>query len=144
MAWKSVNSVDYLVVHCSATSPSQDIGANEIRQWHQSKGWLDIGYHWVIRRDGTLETGRPVGTRGAHAKGFNHISQSICLVGGVNSEGDSEDNFTDAQMLTLHSLLKVLTHYHPEAEVLGHRDLPGVAKDCPCFDVPEWWDWCMK
>lgn len=138
MAWKSVNSVDYLVVHCSATSPSQDIGANEIRQWHQSKGWLDIGYHFVIRRDGTLETGRPVGTRGAHAKGFNHVSQGICLIGGINKAGEPENNFTNTQLTTLKSLLDTLKHYHPEASIVGHTDLPGVSKACPSFDVNEW------
>lgn len=139
MAWKPVDSVDYLVVHCSATPPGMDIGAKEIDEWHRAKSWLAIGYHYVIRRDGTLETGRAANSVGAHAQGYNNVSQAICLIGGTTAAGKAHNNFTKAQKETLRTLLTTLQHIHPDAEVLGHRDLPGVAKDCPCFDVRKWW-----
>lgn len=154
--FKQRESTDYLVIHCSATPPSLDIGAAEIRKWHKTKGWLDIGYHFVIRRNGLLESGRDSSVYGAHVEGFNNCSLGICLVGGVNeaaplnpkkSAADNrkdalashaEDNFTDAQFHTLWDLLKNLQALYPNAQILGHRDFPNVAKDCPSFDVRQW------
>lgn len=152
MGFRKLISLDYIVVHCSATPPGMDIGADEIRQWHLKRGWLDIGYHFVIRRDGTIEQGRPRDVQGAGARGYNHNSIHICLVGGVrrgrhkgnNSVGFvvkdvPENNFTPEQFASLRKLIfEELVPYAPKAVVLGHRDLPGVKKACPCFDVREW------
>ena len=135
-----MRSVDFLVVHCAATKETMDIGVEEIRKWHRQRGWLDIGYHYVIKRDGTVEDGRPRTAPGAHARGFNHVSIGICLVGGVESDGKTpESNFTHAQWDALASLISDLSEMHPRAEVLGHRDLPNVNKACPSFDVKSWW-----
>jgi len=133
-----MRKIDLIVIHCSATKPGMDIGAKEIRQWHMEKGWSDIGYHWIIRRDGTLEKGRPPWKAGAHAKGYNSNSLGICLVGGVSDSGKAEDNFTDEQWERLLKVINRLQDAYPEAEVKGHRDLPNVNKECPCFDVQEW------
>jgi len=116
-----------------------DIGRKEIDRWHREKGWLMIGYHFVIRRDGTLETGRPLNRSGAHTKGHNAHSIGICMVGGIDDEGEAENNFTTPQFKTLDELLYSLLQDHPAAEIKGHRDFPGVAKACPSFDVREWW-----
>lgn len=141
MNWKPIKSVDYLVVHCAATKASMDIGKAEITQWHRERGFFDIGYHYVIRRDGTIEKGRPDTRPGAHARGFNHISLGICLVGGVAEDGKTpEDNFTAEQYATLFDLLTELVGEYPEAALVGHRDLPNVHKACPSFDVNSWWD----
>lgn len=106
---------------------------------HRKRKFLDIGYHYVIRRDGSLETGRPPLTTGAHAKGFNKNSIGVCMVGGVSEEGEPENNFTYSQFTTLKSLLNLLPKLTSnKVEILGHRDLPDVAKECPCFDVKEW------
>ena len=67
----SADSIRYLVVHCAATPPEMDIGAKEIDLWHRQRGWSGIGYHFVIRRDGRVEAGRPLDRPGAHAQGFN-------------------------------------------------------------------------
>jgi len=140
MTWKALRSVDYIVIHCAATTASQDIGAAEITTWHRQKGWLDIGYHYVIRRDGTVEKGRQDGVPGAHARGFNHLSLGVCLAGGVAADGKTaEDNFTPAQYAALGQLVEGLIAQYPDAEVLGHRDLPKVNKACPSFEVKEWW-----
>jgi N-acetyl-anhydromuramyl-L-alanine amidase AmpD len=143
--------LELVIVHCSATPPSMDIGVDEIRRWHLDRGWSDIGYHFVIRRDGTVEPGRPVSAVGAHAKGFNATSIGICLVGGVNDIGFADANYTRAQYDALERTLISLTRRgHVLAEqlgvdlippgIVGHRDLPGVTKACPCFDVRAWWN----
>lgn len=140
MNYKPIRSVDFIVIHCAATRPSQDIGAKEIRRWHKERGWFDIGYHYVIRRDGDVEKGRPDDRPGAHARGFNERSLGICWVGGVAEDGKTpEDNRTPEQIEALATLLDQLTGLYPEAEVLGHRDLPNVKKACPSFDVRSWW-----
>jgi N-acetylmuramoyl-L-alanine amidase len=152
MTFRKLERVDYIVVHCSATPPNVDIGVAEIREWHQKQnGWLDIGYHFVIRRNGQIERGRPVDVQGSHARGFNDRSIGICLVGGVKrmrhagntsvgfvTKDVPDNNFTPAQFEELAHRLFVLKLDHPKAEVLGHRDLPKVAKACPSFDVREW------
>ena len=137
--------IEKLIVHCAATKPSMNIGATEIRQWHLANGWSDIGYNYVIRRDGLIENGRDLDRDGnvdeevgAHAKGFNANSIGICLVGGLNASGQPAPEFTEAQFTALNGLLAGLRIRYPGAEVLGHRDLPGVAKACPSFDVRHW------
>ena len=139
--------VNYIVVHCSATPPSMDIGAAEITKMHQKRGWRTIGYHRVIRRNGQLERGRLLTQMGAHVKGYNAQSVGVCLVGGVDSKGKSVMNFEPEQFHTLSVVLEDMELMFPNAVTLGHRDLSpdldgdGVVernewlKDCPCFDV---------
>lgn len=128
---------DFIVVHCAATKPTMDIGVREIRQWHVTKGWLDIGYHFVIRRNGTVEDGRPNDVIGSHVKDYNSRSLGICLVGGIDASGNPEANFTEAQMASLSLLLKATKRQYPEAKIVGHRDLDS-GKACPSFDVGNW------
>lgn len=129
---------EYLVVHCAATPPSADIGVAEIRQWHKAKGWADCGYHFVIRRDGKVELGRPENLVGSHVAGRNSNSLGICLVGGTDARQRPQNNFTAEQWASLQTLLMRLTQKYPRATILGHRDFPKVAKACPCFDAIEW------
>lgn len=142
---------DYIVVHCSATRPSADIGTDEIREWHLKRGFKALGYHAVIRRDGTLEFGRNFDVEGAHVTGQNFRSVGVCMVGGVNAKGQAENNFTPAQFDSLYYVIRMLLKAYPKATVLGHRDLSpdldgdGIVerhewvKECPSFDVREWW-----
>jgi N-acetyl-anhydromuramyl-L-alanine amidase AmpD len=128
---------DFIVVHCAATKPTMDIGVREIRQWHVGQGWLDVGYHFVIRRNGTVEDGRPHDVIGSHVKDYNSRALGICLVGGINAEGKPENNFTKEQFDSLHLLLIATKRQYPEANIVGHRELdPGKA--CPSFDVGNW------
>jgi N-acetyl-anhydromuramyl-L-alanine amidase AmpD len=141
----------YIVIHCSATRPEMDIGVEEIRKWHMAKGWSDVGYHFVIRRNGKVEKGRIINDIGAHVAGYNAVSVGVCLVGGLNGNGRAVNNFTQEQMESLVSTVQYLKGLYPSAEVLGHRDLsPDKNNDgkitpdewlkaCPCFDVREWW-----
>jgi len=135
-----MRTIKHIVIHATATPPDLDIGVKEIRRWHKEKGWSDIGYHYVIRRDGTLEYGRPLEKIGAHVKGYNKHSIGIALAGGVSKYGKPEMNYTNEQIQTMFELLGSLKSDFPEAEILGHRDFPGVKKACPSFDVREFLD----
>lgn len=125
-----------VIIHCAATKPSMDIGASDIKKWHLDRGWKDIGYHYVIRRNGDIENGIAVALAGSHTKGHNANSIGICLVGGINDKGKPESNFTKAQWATLERLVRILKVDFPHATVHGHREF--AAKACPSFDVQEW------
>lgn len=135
--FKQRTATDYIVVHCAATKPSMDVGVREIRQWHLQKGWLDIGYHFVIRRNGTVENGRPHDVIGAHVEGYNEKSLGICLVGGIDDKGNPSENFTPQQMQSLKLLLLAHKRVYPQARIVGHREL-NKGKACPSFDVQSW------
>lgn len=132
------DQVRYIVVHCSASQPKAKVDASVIERWHRERGFLMIGYHYVILRDGVVQYGRKLDQPGAHAEGFNNKSIGICLVGGINEKGEPENNFTHEQFVALKGLIAGNRVVFPNAEVLGHRDLPGVKKACPSFDVREW------
>lgn len=125
-----------IFVHCSATKATMDIGVREIRQWHKEQGWLDIGYHFVIRRDGTVEAGREQSAVGSHVKNFNSTSVGVCLVGGIDAKGNHEANFTPAQMNALKSLLVALQTLYPGAAIRAHHDV--APKACPSFNLSHW------
>lgn len=114
-----------------------DIGVDWIRNIHVNEnGWSDIGYHWVIRRDGSLERGRSFERIGAHCKGHNRHSIGICLIGGMSKEEKTENNFTRVQFTQLKSLVYFLKEFLPKIKkVTGHREYAN--KTCPCFEVKE-------
>lgn len=129
-----MKKVNYIIVHCSATPRGRDIGVNEIRTWHKARGFKDVGYHYVVRLDGTIEPGRPETEQGAHCKGLNSNSIGVCYVGGVEADGKTPaDTRTQAQKSALKWLLKRLLVHHPRAEVRSHRDF--ALKACPSFDA---------
>jgi len=129
--------IDRIFIHCSATKPSQDIDAATIRTWHKKQGWNDIGYHWVIKRDGTREKGRNESVVGAGVQGMNANSIHLCLIGGIaESNGRPENNFTPNQWIELESLVRELRNRYPDVLVNGHNEYSNKA--CPCFDVQEW------
>ena len=131
MTTKNRLHTDYIVVHCTATPSDMDIGADDIDRWHKERGWLGIGYHRVIRRDGTVEHGRPIDTIGAHVRGANGNSVAIALVG--------TDEFEKEQFDSLKLLITDILVKYSGSKVLGHRDFPSVRKSCPGFDVQSWW-----
>ncbi len=128
-----------IIVHCSYTPPDMDIGAETITEWHVSeRGWDDIGYHYVIKRNGAIEDGRLIGTQGAHAYGHNADSIGVCLIGGMADQGEAPDsNFTRWQWESLAELMDDLQMRHGPLDVIGHRDVDD-GKACPCFDVRAW------
>lgn len=129
---------DYIVIHCAATPAKMDIGAKEISEWHKERGFNEIGYHLVIRRDGTREKGRDINDIGAHVVGFNHKSIGVCMVGGMDDANKKPaNNFTKAQWTTLLITLRELHQEFPRAVIVGHCDL-DAGKACPSFSVSEY------
>lgn len=131
--------VNEIIVHSSATPASNDkIDAKEIDRWHRARGWNGIGYNFVIKRDGTVEAGRPLDRAGAHTLGHNANSIGICMVGGVASDGKTpEANFTPEQLVNLRVVVDFYREMFPHAVLGGHRDFN--ATECPSFDVATWW-----
>ena len=133
-----MREINEIIIHCSFTPETMDIGVEEITDWHvNGNGWDDIGYHWLIRRNGEVEKGRDESVVGAHARGHNYHSIGICLVGGKDGDTDrSVFNFNKMQMNTLDELVAKLIGQYPDVGIIGHRDVSS--KDCPCFDVKTW------
>ena len=126
--------ITLLIVHCSAVRPGQRSSAKDINGWHREKGWNGIGYHYVVRRDGSIELGRPLEEVGAHCVGHNSHSIGICYEGGLDEHGEEADTRTPEQKRALRKLLEELHGRFPKALIVGHHDLnPG--KKCPCYDV---------
>lgn len=137
--------IDTIFVHCSATQPKWMAGSpaeakrDEIDRWHRERGFSQIGYHYIIDRDGTILIGRPVEQVGAHVKGHNTNSIGICLLGGFGSnENDSfADHYTVEQATALRDLIDRLQVQYPTIKhVRGHNEV--AAKACPGFSVPRW------
>lgn len=128
----------FIIIHSSASRPSQDIGRDAIDAIHRARGFLGIGYHFVIRRNGALEKGRPQEEIGAHTLNYNSNGVGICLVGGVTEKNVKvpENNFTPEQWATLLTLVQELKTQYPAASVIGHRDTAATA--CPSFDAKAW------
>lgn len=135
---KNKRNISLIVLHCSATRENQNFTVEQLEACHKARGFDGIGYHYYITKDGTLYPCRSEERMGAHAKGFNAHSIGICYEGGLDKNGRSKDTRTLAQKVTMEELLHSLCLDFPDAEILGHRDLPGVKKDCPCFDTRKW------
>ncbi len=135
-----MRKINKIIIHCSATPPKMDIGVKTIRRWHISKSWSDIGYHFVIRRNGKLETGRPIEVKGAHCLegGGNNGSIGICLIGGINNtiEKKPENNFTKAQFKTLEKVVNKYDVIYDGLDIHGHNEFSKKA--CPSFNVQTW------
>lgn len=131
-------SVRFIVIHCSATRCDREYPVEQMLRDHKARGFRTIGYHFYIRRDGTVTRHRGLLEVGAHARPFNRCSIGICYEGGLNEEGQPADTRTTAQKVQLWELLQKLHRLFPQAQIVGHRDLPGVKKACPCFDCGEY------
>ena len=132
---KSKRTITEIIIHCSATPEGRDYTVDDIRRWHKDQGWSDIGYHYVIYRNGHIEPGRDVDIIGAHCVGHNTHSIGICYVGGVARDGKTaKDTRTLAQKAALLSLLVDLHKLYPMAIIVGHRDY-DKGKACPSFDA---------
>lgn len=130
---KLVRHISKIIVHVTDSPDSLDIGVKEVRSWHtdpppKGNGWSDIGYHFLVKRDGVMEIGRPVEKAGAHCKGHNSNSVAICWVGRAKP--------TTVQYQSLLNTTRLLMQVYgiSKADVYGHRELaPG--KDCPALDM---------
>ena len=131
-----MRKINKLIVHCTATPQFKDFTVDDVRGWHvKGNGWSDIGYHYLIRLDGSVELGRPVKKSGAHVAGHNKSSIGIAYVGGMDKQMDEWiDTRTNEQKDSLFNLLMDLKFEFPNAVVYGHNDFTDK-KVCPCFDA---------
>ena len=127
-------NIKEIIVHCSATPEGKDFTVSDIKRWHLQRGFSDIGYHWVVYRDGTIVSGRPESISGAHCTGHNSISIGVCYIGGCASDGKTpKDTRTEAQKAALVKLLKALKVKYPRAKIYPHYKF--AAKACPSFNA---------
>jgi N-acetyl-anhydromuramyl-L-alanine amidase AmpD len=132
----SIDSIRYIIIHCSATRENTDYTVEHLQRDHLAAGFIKIGYHFYIRRDGTVTKHRELNEAGAHCRPFNHCSIGICYEGGLDAAGKPADTRTPEQTAQLILLITKLKALFPKADVRGHRDMPGATpKLCPCFDV---------
>jgi len=145
-----MRKIGLIVLHCTATKEGIDYSVDTIRDWHvNQRGFRNIGYHFLIHLDGTIEKGRPIEQAGAHAKGFNKYSIGIAYVGGLDSNGRPKDTRMPAQVHALRRIVETLKIIYSIEKVVGHRDLSvdlngdGMIsenewmKQCPCFSMDE-------
>lgn len=141
----------YLVIHCTATPAGREVSSDDIRLWHTSpppagRGWKQVGYTDMIHLDGSIE--RLVDnnedgnvepweiTNGV--KGYNSVSRHIVYVGGCDARMNPKDTRTDEQLKAMGDYVKDFHSRFPDVRIVGHRDFPGISKECPSFDVSEW------
>lgn len=129
-----MRKITLIIIHCSAVKPNQTSSAEQIDRWHRQRGFkYGIGYHYVIRRDGTIECGRPEDMIGAHCAGHNAHSIGVCYEGGLDANGKPADTRTTQQKATMRALVESLHESYPHALITGHNVF--AAKACPCFDA---------
>lgn len=139
---QSKRKIDEIILHCTATPEGEDYTVEQIRQMHLARGFSDIGYHFVIDRDGKIHTGRSTAIAGAHCTGHNTRSISISIVGGCPARTipdwnkKSKDTRTPAQEDALVKLVKEQLKQYPGATVHGHNEFTNKA--CPSFNVKTW------
>ena len=133
--YQNYRRIDLIVIHCSATRCDRPFPLEAVIACHRARGFATVGYHYYVTRDGTVHAGRPLYQEGAHATGYNRRSIGVCYEGGLDPHGQPADTRTDAQKVTLLKLMQRLKKDYPHARIVGHRDIPFVAKECPCFDA---------
>ena len=129
-----MRNINKIIIHCSATPEDKAFSVDDIRCWHLQRGFADIGYHFVIYLDGSVNVGRPLAKAGAHCKGYNAHSIGVCYIGGVATDGKTpKDTRTEAQKRSLVRLITELRQQFPNASVHGHREFANKA--CPSFNA---------
>ena len=129
-----MRTINLIIIHCSATRENRPFPVTSLIACHQARFGF-TGYHYYVTRDGQVYQTRHENLPGAHARHYNQHSIGICYEGGLDAQGRPKDTRTPKQKAALWALLRSLKVDYPDAQILGHCDLPNVRKDCPCFDV---------
>lgn len=132
-----MRDLNKIIIHCTATPEGRWHDVEDIRDWHvNGRGWSDVGYHFLVLLDGTVEEGRPVHRQGAHTRGHNANSIGICYVGGVDQDMNAKDTLNEDQEVALETLICDLRdEYGDDLTIHGHNEF--ASKACPSFDVQE-------
>lgn len=124
---KPFRHVDTVFIHCSASDNPDHDDVSVIREWHLARGWHDVGYHYFIKKDGTIQLGRDLEQIPAAQQGYNEGSIAICL------HGLEKSKFTEAQFDSLRDLCgQINSAYGGTIRFRGHNEVS--AKACPVFD----------
>lgn len=127
--------IKYLTIHCAATPEGRDVKAKEIEKWDIAK-FGQKSYHLIVELDGTIVRSLPDTKIGAHVGGKNTGNIGICYIGGMDRDMKrAKDTRTPEQKRSLKTLIATYRERYPGIIIRGHRDWPGVKKDCPSFDV---------
>ena len=126
------SDIKLLIIHCSATKCNRPFSVESLIATGKAK-YGQCSYHYYIMRNGDIIPLLPESVQGVHARHYNHCSLGICYEGGLNENGKAGDTRTEAQKHSMYELLKDLKEEYPDARIMGHCELPHVAKDCPCF-----------
>lgn len=137
-----MRQINKIIVHCTATREGAPVSLDTVRRWHLERGWSDIGYHYLILLDGTIERGRPEEKQGAHVRGHNRDSIGVSYVGGVDRNLKAKDTRTQDQKDSLHNLLSNLMASYEDATLHGHNEFSNKA--CPSFDVSKEYDYIIN
>lgn len=130
-----MRKIDTIIIHCADTPEGRNDNAEDIRRWHvNERGYRDIGYHYIIDLDGTIEHGRDESVVGAHCRNHNATSIGVCYIGGRSTDGHPKDTRTIQQREALTYLVNLLLVKYPSAKVYGHHDF-DPNKACPCFNA---------
>ena len=133
-----MRDIDYIVLHCTATSPAATVESIK-RYWRESLKWKSPGYHYIIDPKGKRHVLESILKPTNGVRGYNDRSIHVSYIGGIDSNGKAKDTRTAAQKRETECLLRELLEILPcRPDILGHRDFPGVNKDCPSFDVQKW------
>ena len=131
-----MRDLNRIILHCAATREGKDFSVDTIREWHvNGRGWSDIGYHWVIRLDGSIEVGRPLEKSGAHTKGHNKDSVGVCYIGGCDADGKPKDTMNPEQEKAWRMIVLSLRTLYGDLTIHGHNEFANKA--CPSFIVKE-------
>jgi N-acetyl-anhydromuramyl-L-alanine amidase AmpD len=125
-----MRELDKIIIHCSDSDIESHDNVETIRRWHLERGWSDIGYHYYIKKDGTIDNGRPIEVKGSHCYGYNTGSIGICLGGRYS--------FTEEQFGALRYIIVNLIEQFGNLEIFGHYELS--TKTCPNFNVADFLD----
>ena len=130
-----MRKINKIILHCTATPEGRQHDVADIRRWHLKRGFNDIGYHYLIHIDGTIEEGRPLNKQGAHCSGENKGSIGLCYVGGMSNDmKKAKDTRTQAQKDSLIKLMHELIYkYNKDMTIHGHNEFANKA--CPSFNV---------
>ena len=124
--------VKWLVVHGSGSRCNHPFTVEGLINTGRQR-FGQPSYHYYVRRNGTVVPILPESVRGVHASGFNSCSIAVCYEGGLDENGIADDTRTELQRHALYELLKQLRQDYPQARIVGHCELPGATKPCPCY-----------
>jgi len=126
--------INKIIHHCAYTPEGAYYDSKDIWKWHvKERGWSDIGYHFTVLLDGSIEIGRAEHEIGAHCYGHNGDSIGICYIGGMGENEEKIDTRTPEQMKSLDYLSYYLSCKYYPAKFYGHNDFSS--KKCPCYDA---------